>query len=68
MGDPANGGGAFGARLGIRIADDGTGFDSHTISYGNGIKNIETRAKEVGYKASIVSAPGKGTFVYLEKA
>jgi ligand-binding sensor domain-containing protein/two-component sensor histidine kinase len=59
---------ATGGRLSVRISDDGAGFDSNSISYGNGINNIVTRAREVGYKASVVSAPGKGTFVHLEKS
>lgn len=54
-------------RLQINVSDDGIGFNPVTTVPGNGTRNIYTRATAAGYKASIISAPGKGTTVTLLK-
>ncbi len=51
----------------IDIVDDGIGFDKETIIQGNGIQNLEYRAEQIHYTLSIISEPGKGTWVRIEK-
>jgi ligand-binding sensor domain-containing protein len=57
----------MGRRLAITISDNGKGFDTATVKEGNGLKNIVTRANEIGYKHIIASIPGKGTELRFEK-
>lgn len=54
-------------KLTIKVADDGIGFEKDKITEGNGLTNIMNRAIEIGYKASIISHPGQGTTIQLEK-
>jgi two-component sensor histidine kinase/ligand-binding sensor domain-containing protein len=54
-------------KLKIEISDDGRGFDNTKNNEGNGLKNINTRAKEIGYSSRIISSPGQGTRVILAK-
>jgi signal transduction histidine kinase/ligand-binding sensor domain-containing protein len=54
-------------KLTIKLADDGIGFEKDKITEGNGLKNIMNRAIEIGYKATIISQPGQGTTIQLEK-
>ncbi len=51
----------------IQIKDDGKGFDTATQSEGNGLKNIQRRAKEIRYIATINSSAGNGTTVLFQK-
>ncbi len=56
----------------LKIRDDGKGFDidatassaSKSLS-GNGLKNMQMRAKEMKAIFNIESAPGKGTYIFL---
>jgi signal transduction histidine kinase len=52
----------------MSIEDDGRGFDNKDqhIREGNGLRNIEYRTRIVGGKMNIETAPGKGTFLYVE--
>lgn len=50
----------------LQIADDGKGFDKQRIKPGNGLLNMEQRAKAAGGTLSIYSSPGKGTKISLE--
>jgi len=45
----------------IRLSDDGKGFDPENTSKGNGLKNIQQRAKKIGGSLTIQSKPGEGT-------
>jgi ligand-binding sensor domain-containing protein/signal transduction histidine kinase len=47
------------------IEDDGTGFDAGQIKSGNGIKNINNRAKRINGAIKITSAKGNGTRIAL---
>lgn len=47
------------------IRDNGRGFDRQTDRAGNGLQNMEQRAKALGSALAIESAPGKGTSVTL---
>jgi two-component sensor histidine kinase len=47
------------------IADNGKGFDAATISYGNGLKNMQTRAAEINGKLAIETSPENGCTIIL---
>ncbi len=50
----------------LRIEDDGNGFDINTVKPGNGLLNMQSRAKEIGEELTIRSAPSKGTVLELQ--
>ena len=52
-------------KFGFTITDNGVGFDETAHNKGNGLRNIEVRAKELKAKLNIVSAINKGTKVDL---
>jgi len=47
----------------IILKDDGVGFDSDRINYGNGIKNMKDRAKKLRGNIKLESEVGKGTTI-----
>ncbi len=47
------------------IMDDGKGFDINQYTQGNGLKNMQVRAEEIGAVFSIQSIPNKGTTIKL---
>jgi signal transduction histidine kinase len=49
----------------MRIQDNGKGFDLDAHREGNGLGNMEQRAREAGGMLGICSTPGKGTTVLL---
>jgi len=49
----------------ITVKDDGKGFDKATVKLGNGLKNMEKRASEIGGSLVIVSEENKGTAIIL---
>ncbi|NOT52815.1 MAG: hypothetical protein HOP10_16280 [Chitinophagaceae bacterium] len=49
------------------IKDDGKGFDTSKISEGNGLKNMQLRAKEIKYCVQINSSAGNGTSILFQK-
>lgn len=49
--------------LEISLSDDGKGFDESSAEFGNGLKNIENRAKQIGGKIKIKSILNSGTSV-----
>ncbi len=54
----------------IEIHDDGSGFDPDWAagqSTGMGLINMKTRASLIGARLEIMSAPGKGTTILLER-
>jgi len=53
--------------LQLTITDDGIGFVKELAGNGYGLKNMEYRAKQISCSLQIVSTPGKGTMVKLEK-
>lgn len=54
-----------GNRIEMNIRDDGKGFDRNKIRVGNGLQNMEQRAKNAGASLVIRSEPGQGTSVQL---
>lgn len=54
--------------LSMMIRDNGIGFDLNKPTDGNGLKNMQRRAKEVGGKLLIESLPGHGTTIELNIA
>ncbi|MCK0114506.1 tetratricopeptide repeat protein [Gelidibacter sp. F63206] len=53
-------------QLKISISDDGQGFDTETVTMGNGLNNMNKRANEIGAEISIESINNKGTKVNIE--
>lgn len=49
----------------IRLIDDGKGFDATTITNGNGLKNMSTRAKRLDAQFEIRSTLNNGTQIIL---
>lgn len=49
------------------INDDGNGFDMTKQSDGNGLRNIQYRAKQIQYQAQITSSPNNGTSIKICK-
>ncbi|HJW28634.1 MAG TPA: ATP-binding protein, partial [Saprospiraceae bacterium] len=47
------------------IRDDGKGFDLQQSTQGNGIRNMQKRASEIGGQFMIDSSPGNGTLIQL---
>ena len=51
--------------LEIMVKDNGAGFDAGTITEGNGMTNIKSRAAAINGKLEITSHPGNGTIIKL---
>lgn len=51
--------------LKMEIIDNGKGFDVDNVKRGNGLNNLEKRAKEINGQIDIRSFPGKGTNINL---
>lgn len=49
----------------LRISDDGSGFDTARNYPGDGLKNIQRRAAELGATVEIISGMGKGATVTI---
>lgn len=52
-----------GSVLKMTLIDNGKGFDITDVKYGNGLKNMKSRAAAIGGKLNINSSPGKGTII-----
>jgi signal transduction histidine kinase len=50
----------------IFVTDDGEGFDSDKLQYGNGMKNMLSRAQKIGGEIKWRSSPDKGTEVLFK--
>lgn len=50
----------------LEVRDNGTGFDPKTISEGIGFSSMRERAKQIGGKLIIETAPGQGTAVKVK--
>lgn len=48
------------------LKDDGKGFDEGKIIKGNGLNNIENRARMIGASHQLETRPGKGTTLTLQ--
>ena len=52
--------------LSVTVVDNGRGLDlNRTERFGNGLRNIRQRAKEIGGEVEFRSKPGQGTWVTL---
>jgi two-component system sensor histidine kinase UhpB len=56
---------ANGNRFSLRISDNGRGFDVTREHTGNGLKNMQYRAKEMNAVLEVDSSPAAGTRVYV---
>lgn len=54
-----------GKNFGFSIRDNGSGFDLKAPIRGNGILNLQSRAKEIGAVILISTSPGEGTHIEL---
>jgi len=54
-----------GRRLGLRITDDGRGFNPEHFPAGDGLDNLRQRMRELGGECRIASNPAGGTTVIL---
>lgn len=52
-----------GRHLTLKLADDGAGFSLAASNGGNGLHNMQARARRIGGEVRIASAPGAGTQV-----
>jgi len=55
-----------GSKLKLRIEDDGKGFLKSENINGNGLKNMQARANEIGAHLDIDSQPGSGTRITVD--
>ena len=51
--------------LGVRIADDGRGFDPALTPEGAGVQNIRERIEDLGGTFEVASSPGHGTVLTI---
>ncbi len=51
--------------LGMKVSDNGKGFDANMIRSSSGLKNMQTRAEALQGKLGIRSGPGQGTVIDL---
>jgi len=49
----------------LRLEDNGSGFDTSSVSNGNGLGNMRNRAKRIGAQLTWESKEGKGTEISL---
>lgn len=56
------------ASIGLRIEDDGIGFDPAVRAEGTGfgLTGMQERCDQLGWRLQIQSAPGKGTIIHVE--
>ena len=58
-------------KVSLTVADDGRGFEGDPNSIGPeghfGLKGMRERAQQIGAKLEVVSAPGMGTRIMVEK-
>jgi signal transduction histidine kinase len=50
----------------LHINDDGKGFDTADDDDGNGLKNMQSRIKDIGGSVSIISERDRGTQITIE--
>lgn len=55
-----------GKKLSLTVQDNGKGFDTSVVLRGNGLQNMQQRAKELKGTLQVQSGPGLGTRVHLE--
>ncbi len=52
--------------LHLLIKDNGTGFNPQNVAKGNGLENMQRRAKTMHAQFKLLSAPGKGTNIEVD--
>jgi signal transduction histidine kinase len=56
---------ARGAEVVLEVTDDGAGFGAREKRHGAGLRNIESRAREIGATLEIRSSRGRGTTIIV---
>ncbi|MEJ2113827.1 MAG: ATP-binding protein, partial [Flavobacteriaceae bacterium] len=51
----------------ISVKDDGIGFDIDNTEFGNGLNNIQKRAKDLNANVEFISSPTSGTEILVKK-
>ncbi len=51
------------AKLKISYRDNGRGFEATAVAQGYGLKNMQHRAKKLGWQYQLQAAPGQGTYI-----
>ncbi len=54
--------------ISMRVEDNGIGFETHEVKNGNGLKNMEFRARAMGAVFNIASKKGAGTCISIQLA
>lgn len=49
----------------LKLSDNGIGFEPDKVAYGNGLKHMEKRARELKSAFELTAAPGQGTTILL---
>ncbi len=49
----------------IQIKDNGKGFDAASVTEGNGLRNLKSRASQINGELAVKSKPGEGTEVNM---
>lgn len=52
--------------LTLQLIDNGKGFDEITVKRGNGLNNMEIRAKRINGQLTLQAIPGRGTLLSLQ--
>ena len=52
----------------LRVADNGVGFDPHSVRRGSGLNNIQVRSQRLHASLHIESSPNSGTIMELRRA
>ena len=52
-------------KLVINLHDNGKGFENHSVSEGNGLKNMRERAEAINASLTVASEPNNGTLIKL---
>jgi signal transduction histidine kinase len=56
----------IGRQIEMQVKDNGVGFSRSAIRNGNGLKNMEERAKRFNGALTVSSSPGEGTIITLK--
>ena len=52
-------------KIEVDLKDNGVGFDMSSIPRGNGLKNVKARMDALNGHFTLMTGPGKGTFIHL---
>jgi signal transduction histidine kinase len=50
----------------LKVSDNGCGFDTTSVTNGQGLTSMRKRAEKLGAQFTLTSSPGAGTSIVLE--